>query len=379
MPETEVASSSRAGYFFRASLLAYLLLIVYASWFPFSGWREAGVSPLAYVIAPWPRYWTVFDLATNIAAYVPLGLLAVFVLYPKIRSMRAAFIALAGCAALSLLMEAVQTYLPSRVPSNLDLLTNLAGAGIGAMAGVLLAPSFVDRGRFHQLAQRWFRQDSSRALIVLALWPLAQIFPQSWLFGHGQILPILSGWLSDLLNEPVSLGAMLRQILHLNIERYWQYWLLETIITACGLTGALLALLCLLRRNAPRTALTAALLALAIDVKSLAIALLFAPENAFVWLTPGALGGVLIGMMMVSGLAFAPVIVQRRLAAFALLINLAIVNLTPANHYFIATLQAWSQGKFLNFNGAAQFLALCWPLLALYFLLQRLHHPAQNE
>ena len=43
MSETEVASSSRAGYFFRASLLAYLLLIVYASWFPFSGWREAGV------------------------------------------------------------------------------------------------------------------------------------------------------------------------------------------------------------------------------------------------------------------------------------------------------------------------------------------------
>ncbi|MEA5098023.1 MAG: VanZ family protein [Burkholderiaceae bacterium] len=379
MPPTTATTISRATYFFRASLLVYLLLIVYASWYPFSGWRDTGVSPLAYVTAPWPRYWTGFDLATNVAAYVPLGALAVFALHPKVRGWHAALIALASCTALSLLMEAVQTFLPTRVASNLDLMTNTTGAAVGAAAGVLLAPSFLAQGRFHQLAQRWFRPDSSRALIVLALWPLAQIFPQSWLFGHGQLLPILSGWLSSLLDESVNLGALLRQLLRLNIDRSWQYWLLETIITACGLTGALLALLCLLRRSAPRMMLTAALLALAIGIKTLAIALLFAPENAFVWLTPGALCGVLIGMMMVSGLAFAPAIVQRRLAAIALLINLAVVNLTPANHYFIATLEAWSQGKFLNFNGAAQFLALCWPLLALYFLLQQLHHPALNE
>ena len=41
---------SRALAFFRAGLLAYLLLILYASWFPFSGWRDPGVHPLAFLL-----------------------------------------------------------------------------------------------------------------------------------------------------------------------------------------------------------------------------------------------------------------------------------------------------------------------------------------
>jgi hypothetical protein len=49
------------------------------------------------------------------------------------------------------------------------------------------------------------------------------------------------------------------------------------------------------------------------------------------------------------------------------------VNLVPANPYFIATLQAWIQGKFLNFNGAARFLSLTWPFFALWFLLHPMH------
>ena len=38
-----------------------------------------------------------------------------------------------------------------------------------------------------------------------------------------------------------------------------QYWLSETIITACGMTGAALTLLCLTRRGAPRLLLMLAL------------------------------------------------------------------------------------------------------------------------
>jgi hypothetical protein len=36
-------------------------------------------------------------------------------------------------------------------------------------------------------------------------------------------------------------------------------------------------------------------------------------------------------------------------------------------------MQAWIQGKFLNFNGAAQFLSLVWPFFALYFLWHPMH------
>ncbi len=371
--------NSRGSAFVRASLLAYLLLIVYASWFPFSAWRETGTSPFAYLIAPLPRYWTVFDVATNVLGYIPLGLLMVFAMYPKVRGKQAVFLAIAAGTLLSAVMEAVQTYLPSRVPSNLDLITNILGTSIGAVLGLMLVPSIFGQGRLHRLGQRWFRQEASGILIVLALWPLAQIYPQSYLFGHGQIASALSGWLSGLLSEPIDLGEMLRQTIHLNVGQYWQYWLSETIITACGLTGALLTLLCLLRKSAPWGRLVTVLLLSAVAAKSLAIALFFSPDNAFVWLTPGAIGGLLIGVLMVSGLAYTPALVQRRLAVIALFISLLITNMVPANHYFITTLQGWSQGKFLNFNGAAQFLALCWPLLALWFLLLQPHDMGNRE
>ena len=55
--------------------LAYLALIVYASLHPFSGWRDPGLSPIYFLTAGWPRYWTAFDLLTNVLAYLPLGFL----------------------------------------------------------------------------------------------------------------------------------------------------------------------------------------------------------------------------------------------------------------------------------------------------------------
>jgi hypothetical protein len=77
--------------------------------------------------------------------------------------------------------------------------------------------------------------------------------------------------------------------------------------------------------------------------------------------------------MMVAGLAYAPPTAQRRLAAASLVLSLIAVNLVPANPYFVATLQAWIQGKFLNFNGAAHFLSVFWPFFALWFLWHPVH------
>jgi VanZ family protein len=353
--------------FARAALMAYLLLIVYASWYPFTGWHEIGVSPLAFLTAPFPRYWTLFDVLTNVVGYVPFGALLVLALYPRLRGAPAWALASLAGVLVSGAMEAVQTFLPNRVSSNVDFFTNAAGVCIGALLGLLLTRPLLQRGRWRRLRQHWFAAEASRGLIVVALWPLAQIYPQAFLFGHGQLLPILSDWLSGWLSMPVDLGDMARRGAELSVE---QYWLSETIITACGMTGAVLTLLSLLNRQAPKLPLALLLLAASLIVKSLACALLFAPDNAFVWLTPAAFGGILIACIMLSGLAFTRPAVQRRLAALTLLLCLLLLNIIPSNPYFIATLQTWVQGKFLNFNGAAQFLSLCWPFFALWFLLQ---------
>ncbi len=370
MSETEDAAGPRASPVARAALLAYLLLIVYASWFPFSGWRSSGLSPFAFLVLQMPRWWTGFDVMVNIVGYMPFGTLIVLALHPRVRGVWAVAVAAVVGLLVSGTMEVVQNYLPSRVPSSLDLLTNAGGCLAGAVLGAWFAPMLLDRSRLYLLRQRWFAAHASQGLVLVALWPLAQVYPQNYLFGNGQILPLLSEWLSDWLDTDIDLVTMLRGDVPMSVE---QYWLSETIITACGMTGAALTLLCLTRRGAPRLSLMLALVGVGIVVKTLASSLFFAPDNAFVWVTPGAEGGFLIGLIMLAGLAFAPQVAQRRLAVVTLVLSLIVVNTIPANPYFVSTLQAWQQGKFLNFNGAAQFLDMAWPIIALWFLLLPSH------
>jgi hypothetical protein len=113
--------------------------------------------------------------------------------------------------------------------------------------------------------------------------------------------------------------------------------------------------------------------------KTLANAVLFAPDDAFSWLTPATVSGLIVGLLMLGGLSFAPRAAQRRVAMLSLLISLLLLNVAPANPYFLSTLQYWAQGKFLNFNGAAQFLSLFWPALALWFLTHSTHHYAAKS
>lgn len=361
----------KASPFTRAAFLAYLLLIIYASWFPFTGWQNQGLSPWIFLqTTTMPRYWTMFDAVTNVIGYIPLGTLAVYALYPHVRNIWALLLGALTGVLVSGTMEAVQTFLPTRVSSNLDFWTNSAGCTIGALIGVLTVRRLLDHSELQRLRRAWFAPHASQGLVLLALWPLAQIYPQNFLFGLGQFLPIVSEWLSWAADAEIDLASYIRPDVMLTVE---QYWLSETIITACGMVGASLTLLCLLRKPAPRGLLVAAMVGGAIVVKSLASALLFTPENAFVWVTPGAEGGFLIGTIMLAGLMFAPHAAQRRLAVTTLLLAMVIINTTPDNPYFVATLQGWVQGKFLNFNGAAQFLSLLWPLFAIWFLCLPAH------
>lgn len=367
---------TRSSVFARVALLVYVLLITYASLFPFSGWYVSGLPPWAFVTAPLPHYWTWFDFTTNVIAYVPIGILGVFALYPILRNWAAVLLTLLCGVAVSATMEALQTYLPSRVSSNLDLLTNMIGVGLGTLMAPAMTRFFLEDGQFLQLRKRWFTHEASRGFLVLGLWPLAQIYPQAYLFGHGQLLPLISNWLGKALSIPLDLGALLRGSTDLSAEQYWLY---EAIITACGLISTLLTLSCILRSRAPRAVLLGLLLTATLSVKSLVNALLYGPENAFGWLTPGANGGLLLGLIMLTGLVFGPRVAQRRVAVLMLGICLLALNTAPANPYFTATMQSLTQGKFLNFNGAAQFLSLLWPYLALWFLLHRTHRTERAQ
>lgn len=351
----------------RASLVAYAVLIVYASLYPFSDWQFENLPAFYAQLSQWPRYWSKFDAIVNVLGYIPFGVLLVFSLYPLLRSRWSFLFASLCVCGLSLLMESIQYLLPGRVTSLLDLITNAAGGVFGALCGALLVPYVLESGRLQTLRTKWLQRESSPELVVLGLWPLAQIFPQAFLFGHGQILPIISLWCEEYLDVTIDLSAYIRHGVELSPETYL---LSETIITACACTGAILICLSLLNRNAPKFALACLLLLAGLAVKALSSALMFQPENAFLWLAPGAKGGILISTIMLYGFSFAPSHAQRRLALLLLLISLLMVNLIPSNPYFLNTLQTMVQGKMLNFYGAAQFLSVTWPFIMIWYLLK---------
>ena len=70
------AWQQRASPLTRYALLAYVLLLVDATLYPWSGWRDRGIGPFGYLLEPWPSYFPGFDVVVNVLGYVPLGLLA---------------------------------------------------------------------------------------------------------------------------------------------------------------------------------------------------------------------------------------------------------------------------------------------------------------
>ena len=112
--------------------LLYAALIVFASLYPFAGWRDQELVWWAVFTQPLPpQYWTGFDVGSNIAGYLPLGFLLGLGMVRSGWPRGAVLLALGVGSALSLGMEVLQLYLPRRVPSNLDWLLNSAGAALG--------------------------------------------------------------------------------------------------------------------------------------------------------------------------------------------------------------------------------------------------------
>src|SRR5471032_3086428 len=94
----------------------YVALIVYASLYPFAGWRVLGVSPFAFLLLGWPHWLTSFDLVSNLFGYLPLGFLFFVALVLSGRAAgRSAWIVSALGTLLSFSMEFLQNYLPQRV------------------------------------------------------------------------------------------------------------------------------------------------------------------------------------------------------------------------------------------------------------------------
>jgi len=351
---------------------AYAALIVYASLYPFSGWRDQGIAPWEFLESPWPRYWTGFDLAANTAGYAPLGFLLALAFLrreqvPGGPSNRLAIaVAVGASALLSFAMEAMQTYLPDRVPSNLDFGLNVLGALLGAaLAGVLELAGALDRwGRFRV---RWFVDEARGALVLLALWPIALLFPAAVPLGLGQVLERLEAALADWLADT----PFLEWLPVRDVELQPLVPGAELVCVALGALVPCLLAYSIMQSVGRRAVAAAVVVALGVGATALSAALSWGPVHAWAWLTLP----VRLGLVAALVLALALLALPRRgcaaLVLVALVVHLGLLNNAPASAYFAHTLQTWEQGRFIRFHGLVQWLGWLWPYAVLAYVLVR--------
>ncbi len=357
--------------------LAYAALIVYASLYPFSDWRDQGIAPWAYITAPWPKYWTGFDLGINVAGYVPLGFLAAITVLrtrPGAGVFQAVLRAALVGAAISFAMETLQSYLPVRIPSNVDFGLNALGALLGAVLAAGLE-RFGAVAHWNRTRADWFVDDARGALVLLALWPVGLLFPAAVTFGLGQVFERVETAVSEwLLYTPFIDWLPVRQF---ELEP-----LVPGVEMLCVMLGALVP--CLLgffitRSVARRAVLLPVTLGVGVGVTALSAALSYGPPHAWAWLSlpvqVGIVAAVVLGVLML----WAPRRLCAALLLVALIVHLSLLNQAPESAYFAETLARWEQGRFIRFHGLAQWLGWLWPFATLgYVTLALSRRPSQT-
>ncbi|MBK8072640.1 MAG: VanZ family protein [Ramlibacter sp.] len=340
--------------------LVYAALVVYASLYPFEGWRDQGIPFWAFLTAPLPRYWTGFDVVSNLVGYGPLGFLLTLGALRSGRGRGAVMLATLGAGLLSLAMESLQTYLPARVPSTVDFALNLAGGWLGAVSALLLERMGA-LASWARVRERWFTPDARGAIVLLALWPPALLFPAAVPLGLGQVYERLEASLAQaLVGTPFLDWLPVRQI-----ELQPLGPLAEALCVAMGLLLPCLLGFSVIRHPMRRLGLLVFIGAAAVGVTVLSAALSYGPAHAWGWLNLPARTGLTVGLIV----ALLAVLVPRRACLALLLLMLAVqlslLNRAPPDPYFALTLQVWEQGRFIRFHGLGQWLGWLWPYAVL--------------
>lgn len=335
----------------------YALAIGYASLNPLVGWRV----PESMALLAWPRRWDLFDIAFNIAAYVPLGAMLA-ALQPRLLTpdQQAPFAAIARAAwwraiiigaALSCAMELLQAYLPLRVSSPVDVVANVVGCALGA--GLVLHPlgrALVARlllWRTHyfspQRATEW-------GLLLIAAWLFAQLNPLIPLFDGRQFTNPFELAAAD---SPYDLRVLLPQSLGV----------------ALNLAGLALFFSLLLHPKRHAGGHFVLFLLAGLVLKLIAAALTLRVGALIEWLAPATVIGMAAGLLMVMPFLR----VSKRWRAFwaTVLIFAGGLVARVATVYGAVDetlrLLNWPQGHLASFAGLSRWVHDIWPIGACIF------------
>ena len=331
--------------------VAYILVITYASLQPFRGWWTPPEEIRRFLTAPWPRYITLEDVLVNIAAYVPLGFLLARALMQRARHAQAVLLAALLTCVLSIAMETIQMFLPSRIASNVDVLTNGLGGLIGALAAPLFSPTRLLGVRVARFRRAWFLYGAGAdmVLMLLTLWLVTQFHPTAQLFGTGNIrntfeLPV---WF---IHTPSLLFAA------------------EAAVATFNVLGIGIVVMAITRDHARKAAALAALLGAAFAVKAYSALAVEKSAGALAWLTPGIALGIVLATVLLYAVARLPQRAQWIVGSISFAAAIVTINLAPGNPYQSVPVHLLAgPTHFLSFSGIVRALSELWPFLALGF------------
>jgi len=332
--------------------IGYTLFIMYASLSPFSGWRDQGLEFFEVLRAPFQLTYTTFDAVLNLLSYLPFGLLVSLTLRSRFGALTSILFGFGLGVILSASMEYLQMYLPTRTSSNMDLLTNSAGALIGSLMAMSMASWTGLLSRLTNWRSYFFYhgKEMDFGLALLALWMFGQINPSLPMLGNVFISGAQHKPFVTLPNTPLNL---------------WE-------AGAVSLNLLMLGILILTMLRVPRNIITVllAILSVVALVKFITAALLLKSWALLLWINSEAVFGMLLGILLLFFVIWLPRGTAIAFGAVAAIFYFAITNFIFDDNSPSAAMSIyhWHYGHLLNYNGLAQTITLVFPLLLLFHL-----------
>ena len=330
---------------------AYLLFIIYVSLSPFSGWQEQGLHFVDVLLAPPTHTFTWFDAILNCISYFPFGFLLAHTQRNHWTAPSILIWATITGFSVSLMLEYTQMYLPSRVSSNIDLLSNTTGTFCGSVLALTLL-KYTWFARVKIWHEQWIKYDKTTdfGLALLASWVFAQVNPS---------LPMLGS---------VFVSAIARWPFDIVQAAPFNWLECAEVTLNMLLLGVLLSTLMRKRRNT----LSALLLILGSVtlIKFMAAVLLLKSWALLLWLNSEAMLGILIGLLLLFLLRKLTSRWLLRMSFLSAFFYLALVfNLIlGSSRHSVMRLFHWQYIHMLNYNGLSQFINLIFPVLLLGYL-----------
>ena len=332
--------------------IGYAMFIVYASLSPFSGWREQGMDFFEMLQVPLRLTYTGFDAALNFLSYLPFGLLVGLVLRTWFGALASVIISLLLGMWLSASMEYLQMYLPTRISSNMDILSNSVGMLIGALLAVALIfwPWLLTRLTYWRSSLFQHGKEMDFGLALLIFWMFGQINPSLPMLGNVFISEVASQPFVTLPSEPFNAWESLAVTLNL--------LMLSTL------------LLTLLRVSRNLVTSLLVVLSMVALVKFITAAVLLRSWALLLWINSEAVLGMMLGMLLLLvllSLSRAAAIYTGAVIAvsYFCVVNFVFDDNAPAA---AMSIYHWHYGHLLNYNGLAETIFLIYPLLLLFHL-----------